>query len=265
MTAVRVAVFSRQGTPLVDVQHGALPRDDESDFRGLLSILDPLAAADSPFLFSMKLGPFLIDVSYHNTRYVFSIISASVRPPLSGCNPVFSWFAGLCFSQLVADIDASKPVPQQTADTFFSMIPPDSLNSVHRHLAQLLIAGVNYVAFVAQGHHVLLSLGETKMPTDRFVFAWCAALESMEKLKEQAAAGVAEWECIAVARFVECVRLVIFFADRATQARLKCFVAEVESVKAHLAELFVSREMRPQMPQAPKEGKGPRRAAVQRQ
>jgi hypothetical protein len=263
MTEVRIAIFARDGTQLTDVQSDLLPRDTETDFRGILSILDPMAAQERPFLFTMTLGPFHVDVCFESGRFVFSIIAATAPPSLVSVNPIFAWAAGRAFSQLIGD-QPDAPAARQASDAFSSLLPRDPLNSVHRIISRVRMAGVNYVAFVAQGHRVFLSLGETKMSPDRFIFAWCACLEAFAQLEEQPIVAVPEQDNLVVTHFVPFVRMAVFFVEKATQARIQGFVAELERVKADLAGLFAPREYRPQMPAAPKEGGRPRRVGGSR-
>jgi hypothetical protein len=262
MAGVRIAVFSRDGAPLADVQRGVLPNDNEADFGGLFSILSPVAENDRPFLLGIRLGSFTVDICFDSSRFTFSIISSTAKAPLANANPILAWAAGVCFSRLIADYGTSKAVPQQVVDTFYSMIPTDAASAAHRVLSELLSAGVNYVAFVAQGHHVFLSLGETRVSASVFVFAWCAALQAADRLDDRDAVVVPEFGNVIVARFLPFVTLVAFLADVATQARMQCFARDIELVKRKLLDMFVAKDLPPQMPTAPKEGARPRRVRM---
>jgi hypothetical protein len=139
------------------------------------------------------------------------------------------------------------------------MIPPDPLEAVFRALAKLETAGVNYLAFIAQGHRVFFSLGETKMSPEKFIFAWCAALEAIGQLEQESVVHVADFNNVVVTTFVPFVKLAVFFVEKATPARVQGFVDEINRVKGELAGMFVSRDVSPHMPQGPKEGGRPRR------
>jgi hypothetical protein len=258
MTNLRIAVFARDGTQLIDVQSDPLPCDSETDFRGILSVLGPMAAQDRPFLFTVTLGPLHIDVCYESGRFVFSIIAATAPPSLISVNVFFAWAAWRAFSQLTAD-RPDGPVSQQTSDAFTSMVPRDPLDSVRHIISRVRMASVNYVAFVAQGHRVFLSLGETKMSPEAFIFAWCASLRALAQLDGQEIVAVPEFDNVIVAHFAPFMKIAVFFAEKATQDRVQGFVAELERVKADLVGLFAPREHRPQMPAAPKESGRPRR------
>jgi hypothetical protein len=264
MAGIRVSIFARDGIQLVDIQVGAIPHDTEIDFRSILSILNPMSISGNPFLFTMTLGLFHIDICYDNDRFIFSIIPSTTKPDLISVNPIFAWAANLAFSQLLSDQSQTEPVSQQTSDTFFSMIPRNPLEAVHRAISRLQMAGVNYIAFIAQGHRVFLSLGETKMAPQQFIFAWCALLEAIGQLDEQTVVAVPEYENLIVCKFVPFMKMAVFFIEKATQARVQGFLDEMERVKVALVGLFVARELRPQMPQTPKEGGRPRRPGMPR-
>ena len=255
---VRVIVFSRQGAPIVDVTAGTMPKDDGANVAGVLSILEPMSQKDSEYLFTMTLGPFHIDVYFANDRYAFSIIPANSKPNLLGLNAFFAWAVSRCFSSLVSGRDEKEEqLPQQLLEAFQAMIPEDPLVAVGRAIDSLMIAGVRYISFVAEGHRVLLSLGETKMPPEDFIFAWCAAMEAGEELPGKPWVGLEDYDNVAIAQFLPCVKVVVFFEDKAVTTRVDYFIGELEKVKLKLADVFETEELKPQMPQVPKSG--PRR------
>lgn len=253
----RIIIFTRRGSQICDFSRGTMPNDDEANFRGILSILEPISQTESEYLFTMKLGPFHVDVFFALERYVFSIVPASTKSTILNFNPIFAWAASQCFTSLMSE--QSEEVSQQMIDTFVSMLPMDPLNEVSKVMKGLLIAGVNYVSFIAQGHRVFLHLGETKMPPDEFIFAWCAALEATEQLDEVSWAPVPEHDSVAVTTFVPSMKIVVFFTDKATKIRTEYFISEITKIKQKLMDIFSVKEMRVHMPQMPKHGPTARR------
>ena len=255
----RILIFSRQGSQMADVTVGELPVDEEANFRGVLSILEPICQAENEYLFTMKLGLFHIDVYYASERYVLSIIPGTTKANMLGFNPIFAWAAGLCFASMLSGRDGNGDVSPQMLDAFEAMMPQDPLNAVAEVINKLMIPGVNYVSFIAQGHRVFLSLGETKMNPEDFIVAWCAALEAADGLQDNPWVIVEEFENIAVTQFVPCMTVVVFFEESAVKSRVEFFVSEIQKAKQRLVEIFQTEEKRPQMPQAPKNGPVSRR------
>ncbi|OHS95692.1 hypothetical protein TRFO_10324 [Tritrichomonas foetus] len=260
MSGVRIIIYSRSGALLADVQNGELPSDEDANFKGVLSILEPIASTEPTFLFSMRLGSFIIDVSFDCGIYVFSIISAKLKSNLQSYNPFFSYTALLVFNNLISDLPNRHIVPKEIIDKFRSLIPSDPLIQISKILEELLIDSINYIAFVAQGHRVVLSLGETKIAPDKFIFEWCAALEASGGISSSNdCVVVPDHQSIAVSQFYPCLKTILFFADNATNDRMQLYLSEVAKAKVALQNLFKEKELKPQMPQKPKEASGRRK------
>lgn len=260
MTLVRILVFSKSGALLADVQNGHVPNDEEANFRGILSILEPISLSESSFLFSMKLGSLTIDISFDFGLYVFSITSSRTKSSLLPYNQIFSYSALCCFNNLISNLPNKLSIPETYIESFRSMIPSDPLNKVSKIISSLLIDSIDYIAFVAQRHRVVISLGETKIPPEQFILDWCAALETLEAHQpENPFTIVPEHEKIVIVSYFPCLKAVIFFTNKATKDRIDFFLNEVDKSKQSLINLFKSKDFKPQMPQMPKQDVGGRR------
>lgn len=261
MSTVRILVFSKSGVLLADVQNGQVPNDEDANFRGILSILEPISLSESSFLFSMKLGTLIVDVSFDFGLYLFSITSSKTKSSLLPYNQIFSYSALLCFNNLTSDVPNKSSIPEACIESFRAIIPSDPLNKISKIINPLLIDSIDYIAFIAQGHRVILSLGDTKIPPEQFIIDWCAALESIESLQpENKYIIVPEHEKIVIISFFPCLKTILFFKNKATKDRIEYFLNEVEKSIQNLMNLFKpNKDFRPQMPQMPKHEVGGRR------
>ena len=140
------------------------------------------------------------------------------------------------------------------------MVPSDPLNKVSKIINSLLIDCIDYIAFVAQRHRVVLSLGETKILPDEFIIEWCAALEAIELLKpENPFVIVPEHDKIVITSFFPCLKVILFFTNKATKDRVNLFLDRANRSKQDLIGLFKSKDLKPKMPQMPKHEVGGRR------
>ncbi|KAK8884378.1 hypothetical protein M9Y10_043488 [Tritrichomonas musculus] len=262
MSDVRILVFSKSGALLADVQSGPIPNDVEANFRGILSIIEPISVSEPSFLFSMKLGSLIVDVSFDFELYVFSITSSKTRSSLLPYNQIFSYSALICFNNLISDLPNKSSIPKTCIDSFQSMIPSDPLNKVSKAIGSLLTDSIDYIALVAQRHRVALSYGETKIPPDQFILDWCSALEAIEFLNSETPyVTVPEHENIAIIPFFPCLNSIVFFKSKATKDRVEFYLDGVNKAKKNLINLFKSNNFKPQMPQGPKKEAGRRKPA----
>ena len=256
----RILAYSKSKILLADVKSDSQEVTEETNFKGVLSILDPISSTESDYLFSMRLGSFTIDVAFSYDIYLFSVIPIKIKSSIAAFNPIFSYLTLTVFNKIILDVPNREAIPQGYIDTFYSMIPVDPLNKISKIMNSLLIDSVDYIAFIAQGHRVVLSLGDAKMPPDEFIVQWCEALEVVETLTvDNAFLTVPSHNNIIVSHFFPSLTSVTFFNSPATKDRIENYFHQIDHVKSQLFDLFKSSDLKPQMPQVPKQQSSGRR------
>lgn len=257
---VRVLVCTRQGAALVDVTVGEMPRDDTTNLAGMIGILDPMSQREGEYLFTMTLGPCHVDVYFACDRFFFSVIPANSKPCMIAMNAFFAWALSRCFASLVEGRDANEEIPQQLIETFEAMIPPDPLGAVAKVMDGLMVAGVNYVSFIADGPRTIWTIGETKLAPEVFVDVWCAVMDALDAdFQGKQWVPVEQFENVAVVQFLPGIKIMVLFGDKAVSSRVEYFVGEVEKAKLKMCDVFQTEDLKPQMPQVPKNGPSARR------
>lgn len=253
MQPMKILVFSKGGNQLVDTQVGSFLQDEDANFRGILSILEPISTSESFFVFSMKLGRYHIDISFAYDYYVMSVIHGNTKSQYQSLNAFYAWNAAICFSQIMSQQVSKDEITQNLIEKFEELLPVNPFPDIDRILKCFLIENlIDYVAFVVQGHRVLHSVGETKVPPDQFIYQWCAALEACESLPGNKYIQLSDYPSIIAFQFYPSIIAITFCRNSVSDGTIQQILDQIAYIKQELQSIFTEKQLKPQMPQGPK-------------
>lgn len=250
----KILILSKEGSVLAQCTVGNFQSDDEINFSRVLTILEPIASNDSSFLFTMRIGPYQIDVAFSFDTYAFSIINATQKSDTSNINSIFS--------QILVD-EARELISfnKQDIKSFLSNqlqqeIPINYIERITNILNKFIFRGVNYVAFIAQNHRIVYTLGETKLPPDEFIFAWCAALEQCNNFSEENSYIQVQNQSIIIVPIYPSLKAIVFFDNSFNETLISSFISTAGLIKQDLKQIFQP-EIKVQMPKQPSTSRRP--------
>lgn len=208
----RIMILKPNGQVIADYTIGQLQNQEDVNFSGLLSILEPISEGGKPFLFTIRLGPFQVDVTYSSDIYLFSIELATSNSETSNLNAIFSQILHQKLLQFMNQMDAQSDIHSLIEKQFLNQIPNNYFERISSIIPKLLSDGVSYISIVAQNHRVIYSIGQNPLPADEFILTWCAALQSCNDFQDDLPfLQVADHDNVVIVPFYECLKAIVFF------------------------------------------------------